>query len=75
MSRGGVTLGHADTLKILGVLSLRQKQAAGRSQDEDDEEVVQGAKIYHGKLRVQVAHDGLKQCRGGGGDGDIVDVQ
>jgi hypothetical protein len=50
-SRGRVTLSHAGTLKkILGVLSLRQKQATGGVRDGDTEEVMQCAKICHGEL-------------------------
>jgi hypothetical protein len=63
MSLGRVTLGHANTLKkILGIPSLGQKQVAGRSRDGDVEEVMQGAKICHGKLRVEASHDGCLEA-------------
>jgi hypothetical protein len=71
-----VALGHASTLKeILGILSLRQKQAARRPRDGDAGEVMQGAKICHGKLRVEASHDVLKKCWGGCDYDDVVHVQ
>src|SRR5438128_539892 len=49
-----VTLSHARTLEeVERILLLGQEQAGSRARVRDAEEVVQGAKVGHGELRVE----------------------
>ena len=55
-----MTLSHACALKKLDrVLSLGEEETIGGARDSDAEEVVEGAKIRHGKLGAQPSHNVL----------------
>jgi hypothetical protein len=68
-----VALRHNSALKEFNcILALRKNHARGRPVDGNSEEVGEGPKVRHGKLRVQLGDEVLKKPISRGSEDDVV---
>jgi hypothetical protein len=73
MSGAWVALEHTTALKkFICILTLRKNHARGRPGDRNSEEVGEGPKVRHGKLRVQLRYEVLKKPISRGSEDDVV---